>query len=310
MMRLVAFLLFVCTFFSAQGQSTLYQQYIERYKGMAIEQMQRYGIPASITLAQGLLESGAGTSMLATKANNHFGIKTGGTWNGPYVTKDDDKKGEFFRKYDSVEQSYEDHSRFLSTRGRYSDLFKLARTDYKGWAHGLKKAGYATNPEYALKLISIIELYELHQYDTQRYVADNTKQPGKEKKHHGQKSEQAGTAGAGLRVDKVNGRYYVIARSGDTFATIAKEMKADERKLRKYNEVDDDAKLNAGDIVFLQKKQSHVARSLRGKTHQLLPGESVYTVSQRYGVKVKTLIKANRISGKYIPRAGDRILLQ
>ena len=135
---------------------------------MAIDQMNRYGIPASITLAQGLLESGAGTSMLAQKANNHFGIKVGGTWTGPYVTKDDDRQGERFRKYESVEESFEDHSRFLAERQRYASLFNLDPTDYRGWAHGLKEAGYATNPEYAKKLISLIDIYKLHEFDLQK----------------------------------------------------------------------------------------------------------------------------------------------
>lgn len=309
MKRLLVLFVFVCSLCEVMAQSTLYQQYIATYKDMAIEQMQRYGIPASITLAQGLLESGAGTSMLATKANNHFGIKTGGTWNGPYVVKDDDKKGEYFRKYESAAHSYEDHSRFLSTRGRYSNLFKLQRTDYKGWAHGLKAAGYATNPEYALKLISIIELYNLQQYDKQAYAAESKHNKHNKAYDKGKSTTKQVDVVKERYVGRVNGRYYVIARTGDTFATIAAEMHNDERKLRKYNEVDEHARLNTGDIVFLQKKKSHVAQQLRGKTCKIGNGESVYTISQKYGVKVKTLIKANKISGKYIPHVGDTLLL-
>ena len=148
----------------AQGVSQQYLNYIERYKGMAIDQMLRYKIPASITLAQGLLESGAGTSTLARKANNHFGIKCGRAWKGPYVLQDDDERNEKFRKYRSVEESYEDHSRFLQ-QARYSSLFDLSPKDYKGWARGLKRCGYATNPRYASLLIDLIERYDLDQYD-------------------------------------------------------------------------------------------------------------------------------------------------
>ena len=148
----------------AQGVSQQYLNYIERYKGMAVDQMLRYKIPASITLAQGLLESGAGTSTLARKANNHFGIKCGRAWKGPYILQDDDARNEKFRKYRSVEESYEDHSRFLQ-QARYSSLFELSPKDYKGWARGLKRCGYATNPRYASLLIDLIERYDLDQYD-------------------------------------------------------------------------------------------------------------------------------------------------
>ena len=146
-------------------RNSVYQQYVDQYKDAAIEQMHRYKIPASITLAQALLESGAGTSYLAKQANNHFGIKVGTGWSGPYVTRDDDHKNERFRKYKNVEESYEDHSQFL-LKDRYKRLFDLNPQDYKAWARGLKACGYATNPQYADKLIEIIELYQLHQYDT------------------------------------------------------------------------------------------------------------------------------------------------
>lgn len=308
MKRILLFFLVLSVALTAGAQQSLYQQYIEKYKDMATEQMRRYGIPASITLAQGLLESGAGTSMLATKANNHFGIKTGGNWAGPYVVKDDDKRGEHFRKYDSAKQSYEDHSLFLSTRGRYSSLFKLSQTDYKGWAHGLKAAGYATNPEYAQKLISIIEIYNLQQYDKAAVPSYKTAtaSTGTRKST----AQDKGRDVAPLVVGRANGRYYVVARPGDTFATIAREMNADERKLRKYNEVPASHRLSAGDVVYLQKKRSHVAAPLRGKYHVIAAGESLYTISQQYGVKIKTLLRANDITGAYTPRVGNTLLLK
>lgn len=149
---------------TAQRQNSVCLDYIATYFQMAQEQMRQYGIPASITLAQGLEESGAGLSMLATKANNHFGIKVNEDWHGPYVLRDDDHPNDKFRKYEDVKDCFEDHSRFL-TRPRYQSLFNLERTDYKGWAEGLKRCGYATNPAYAEKLIKLIELYELQKYD-------------------------------------------------------------------------------------------------------------------------------------------------
>lgn len=310
MKRFLLSLACVLTLSAAQAQSTLYQQYIEKYKTFAVEQMMLHGIPASITLAQGLLESGAGTSTLATKANNHFGIKTGGTWQGPYVLRDDDRPGERFRKYASARESYEDHSLFLTSRPRYASLFQLDRTDYRGWAHGLKAAGYATNPEYARKLISIIELYHLDQYD-------QPAQQAHAKKHHTRKHAKEAPApvkqkapAPRLYVGRCNGRYYVVAREGDTYGTIAATMNADEHKLRRYNEADRQARLSKGDIVYLQKKQRHAVKSLRGTTHQLAAGESLYDVSQRYGVTLKALLKANRNQGRSLaPRVGERIVL-
>ena len=157
----------VCCFtMQAQTRSKQYEEYIRKYRDIAVEEMKRYHIPASITLAQGLLESGAGQSELARKSNNHFGIKCGGDWRGKTVSHDDDARGECFRAYKHPKESYEDHSKFLVNRPRYASLFKLQITDYRGWARGLKKAGYATNPRYAEQLIGIIELYDLHKYDT------------------------------------------------------------------------------------------------------------------------------------------------
>ena len=162
---LVIMSLCLTTSLHAQRKNT-YNAYIKQYAPMAIEQMQKYKIPASITLAQGLLESGAGRSELALKSNNHFGIKCHDSWRGKKTYHDDDAKGECFRVYKSVADSYEDHSQFLSGRTRYASLFKLQITDYKAWARGLKKAGYATDPSYANRLISIIEDYELYKYDS------------------------------------------------------------------------------------------------------------------------------------------------
>lgn len=150
-----------------QVTTAVTQKYIEDYKDIAMVEMQRYNIPASITLAQGILESGSGQGRLARYGNNHFGIKCHATWNGKTITHDDDEKSECFRRYKYAYESFEDHSQFLMKRGRYSSLFELNPTDYEGWAHGLKKAGYATDPTYARKLIALIKKFNLHQYDNQ-----------------------------------------------------------------------------------------------------------------------------------------------
>lgn len=172
--------------------------YVLQYAEMAQKEMKKFGIPASITLAQGLLESQAGMGELAVKSNNHFGIKCHKGWRGARVSHDDDAKGECFRKYKKVEQSYRDHSEFLSNRKRYGDLFKMKKTDYISWAHGLKKAGYATDPQYAYKLISLIERYELWQFD-------GSKAPLKTPKRSKQE-------------------YTYVVQQGDTLYSIAKKF--------------------------------------------------------------------------------------
>ncbi len=273
---------------SAQGH---YERYIAQYKDMAIEQMQRYGIPASITLAQGLLESGAGRSELATKANNHFGIKCGGDWKGKYMLKDDDARNEKFRVYRSAEESYEDHSRFLSERERYASLFKLSIADYKGWAHGLKRAGYATNPRYAHNLIDIIERYNLDRYD-----GKGRKYSAADKVKH--------------EVQMCNDNYYIIARRGDSFKTLGKEMGVRARKLRKYNEVNRHYALEEGDIVYLEKKRKRADCSLRGKVHVVADGESIHRIAQKYGIRMQTLYKKNRLPEDYSAKVGDKLRIR
>lgn len=173
------FLMLSPFFVIGQNKSNSTQDYINTYTKIAIEQEKQYGIPACITLAQGILESGSGRSRLATEANNHFGIKCHNDWKGKKIYKDDDKKNECFRVYDNAEQSYIDHSLFLVGKKRYAELFQLKITDYKGWAKGLKKAGYATNPKYPQLLIDIIELYDLANI-TQTYQEQEAQEENKE----------------------------------------------------------------------------------------------------------------------------------
>lgn len=304
MKQLLFSLYLFCIAATAFAQSNdAYLQYIDNYKMMAMDQMVRHKIPASITLAQGILESNAGRSMLATEANNHFGIKVGTSWTGPYVIKPDDKADDMFRKYNSAAESYEDHSVFLQ-RQRYAALFDLDPYDYKNWAHGLKAAGYATNPQYPTLLIKIIEDYNLAQYDRQAYVLAQGGSLPSSQTQHGGKRVYSHTP------HLCNDVVYIIARQGDTYDSIAREMGIKAKKLRKYNEVGSSHQLKDGDIVFLGKKKTHVARQFRRTYHRVEAGESFYSISQRYGVRFKQLYKWNDLRADHLPKAGDLLLLK
>ncbi len=285
---LCCFLLMVLTV-CGQTRNKKYEEYIDKYKELAVEQMERYGIPASITLAQGLLESGAGQSSLTRRSHNHFGIKCGGDWRGKTTYHDDDARGECFRVYKNARESYEDHSRFLANRSRYAALFKLKKDDYKGWAHGLKKAGYATNPQYAHSLIRIIELYQLDRYDT-----------------------KAGRKRAMIAYPHdtylSNGLLYIIARSGDTFELLKKEFGISKRKLIKYNDLFKDYILKEGDIIYLEKKKRKAKKP--HKQHVVKAGESMHSISQLYGVRIERLYKMNKKSEDYAPEVGDCLRLR
>ena len=286
---------------SAQARwNQTYQQYIDQYKDVAIEQMQRYGIPASITLAQGIFESGAGRSELAVKANNHFGIKCNG-WTGRRSYHDDDERGECFRAYDNAYESFEDHSKFLAERQRYRGLFNLKRDDYKGWARGLKAAGYATNPQYADRLIELIQLYKLYQYD---------KAKDYDKFLFGHAKSQPSNGQALHAIKVFNKNYYLIARRGDTFKSIADEIGISYRKLAKYNERDKRDRLDEGEIVWLKKKQKKAPKDYKGRLHYVKNGESMYTIAQNYGIRLKNLYKMNHLSPDYQIRVGDALRLR
>jgi LysM repeat protein len=270
----------------SQTLNPTYQAYIEKFHAIAIKQQKEHGIPASIILAQGLLESGAGRGILATEANNHFGIKCH-DWTGKKIYKDDDEKNECFRKYRHAEESYEDHSLFLVNRPRYSSLFLLNPTDYVSWAHGLKAAGYATDPAYAQKLINLIERYSLHQYDIEKKGLFATKTDLQTQ------SER--------RIYKSNYLRIVVATDDDTYASLAEELKISEKRLRKHNEVGTETQLKKGDIVYLSKKKKTAARA--NHIHVVQPGETLYGISQIYGIQLINLYKMNDIpftQGAYI----------
>lgn len=270
--------------------NSAYQAYIDEYADLAVDQMKRYGVPASITLAQALLESGAGRSTLATKGNNHFGIKCHG-WTGRTIAVDDDKRNECFRAYKSVKDSYEDHSTYLASGQRYRDLFKLKVTDYKGWAHGLKRAGYATNPKYATLLIDIIELYGLDKYDSDKKVRQQT-------------------AYGPHTIHKMGKNYYIFTRDGDTFKNIAKEVGVSSRKLAKYNERNKRDVLADGEIIWLKKKATKAPKEYKGYVHIVKAGESMYTIAQTYGITIKALYKINRMPSSYRIQVGDELLVR
>jgi len=279
--------------------NSVYQEYIDQYKDLAIEEMLRYNIPASITLAQGIFESGAGRSELSVKGNNHFGIKCHG-WAGRSVYHDDDARNECFRAYDNVLQSYEDHSKFLRYNVRYNSLFTLQRTDYRGWAQGLKACGYATNPRYADKLIELIELYKLYELDkATSYDKFMAKRGGYDKPV---------SQGMSLHPIKIyNKNYYIIARAGDTFKGIGEEIDISYRKIAKYNERDKNDVLHAGEIIYLKKKQKKADKAYKNRPHVVKAGESMYSIAQRYGIRLKSLYKKNHLSPDYQARVGDTL---
>lgn len=278
----------------SQTTNKAYLSYIDQYCQLAEKQEKEHGIPASIVLAQGLLESGAGQSEFAKLSNNHFGIKCN-DWTGEKIYHDDEKKGECFRKYDNVLDSYEDHVNFLKTRSRYAFLFSLNPTDYEGWAYGLKKAGYATDPTYAYKLISIIEVYDLHRFDLAENYTPNT---DNNSKTNLEKMENQGTMGkinatVMHSVLKVNGVKFVTSMPGDTYAGIADEFKTTEIRIRNYNEVNSTTELMPGVRVFIDSKRNKAPKE--NETHTVQPGESMHSIAQDYGIKITSLYKMNNI---------------
>lgn len=275
----------------AQTKSKAFLEYINQYSDLAVRQMQKHKIPASITLAQGILESGAGNSSFAKQSNNHFGIKCHRDWQGERVYKADDGPNDCFRKYKRVEESYEDHSLFLTKHGRYSVLFTYNITDYKSWARGLQTCGYATDKAYANKLIKLIEDYELYKFD-----------------QSGKKTQKTTLPKVAREVYKTHGLIYVIAKQGDSFEQIAYDMGFKAKNLWKHNDVHEGFPLNRGDIVYLEKKKSKADKP--HYEHVVRIGESMHSISQRYGIQMKRLYKMNKKDTDYVPVEGDVLKLR
>lgn len=293
------------------------EQYIEMYKSVAVEQMKSHGIPASITLAQGCLESGDGNSTLAREGNNHFGIKCHNDWKGESMRIDDDEKNECFRKYKKAQESYDDHADFLRGRDRYAFLFDLKITDYKGWAYGLKKAGYATNPQYAQMLIKIIEENNLYELDSKLAVR------AEKEKDLIPPSPAALEAVKQLKPAKNSPLYkysmnrtlyvqnnvaYIIANEGDTYREIGDEYNLFPREILRFNDVDRDASLPSGTVVYIQKKNNKAKRHLN--VHVAESGDTYYTISQRYAVRLDKILKYNKVKASDLPKEGDAVYLR
>ena len=315
--------------------------YIEQFATLAVEEMYRSGVPASITLAQGLLESRYGQSELAVKGNNHFGIKCHNSWNGKKIYYDDDSKGECFRKYSSPEQSYRDHSDFLRYRDRYKFLFDYKTTDYKAWANGLKKAGYATDPAYPKKLINLIETYKLYEYDRKpasfarsdrksKRSSDKVKEkktvmPEKSVSEIGQELPKSPNEieyvealtqqqrqdfhfSMSRDVYKRNGVPFVKAMEGETYATIASANNLFLREILKFNDLAAEAPLAPGTEVYLKPKKGQAVKGL--DKHVVEEGETLRSIAQRYGVRMKSLYKLNAMTDADVLREGDIIKLR
>ena len=287
-------------------------KYINEHKDDAVRDMLKTGVPASVTLAQACLESQDGGSTLAKKANNHFGIKCS-EWTGPSYTQDDDKKDECFRKYKTTLESYDDHSLFLSTRPRYASLFQLSITDYKGWAKGLKKAGYATDPTYANRLIKIIEdnqLFMLDQQQETQFTAslDNKlNSSGEERKVKKiyVPSVEAIDAFASRKILSGNGIDYIIVRKGDNFKSLAKEFKLGYWQLPKYNEMDEKTELTEGQIVYIKPKKNESAQMV----YVVKPGDTVLSISQENGIKSKFIYRYNNLQEGARVETGQQLYL-
>ncbi|MBP1664094.1 MAG: hemagglutinin [Bacteroidetes bacterium] len=285
-------LIFFSQTFLAQNRSESYLNYIEKYSNLAVEQQKRYKIPASITLAQGLLESAAGMSELSRTSNNHFGIKCHNEWEGEKVFhKDDHADPECFRKYKEVSESYEDHSLFLSNRRHYAFLFDLNPTDYKEWAYGLKKAGYASDPAYPVKLIKIIEDYDLHRYDLggkANYLYSRTEKAVRMHETIKPKASAGITDHDLFRNNKV---ICIFAHTGDSFESLAREFNIPEKKLLQYNDLSESTDIVPGTIIYLKAKKKKAAAGFL--QHVVKEGENMYRISQKYGIRLEMLYKLN-----------------
>ncbi len=283
------------------------EEYIQKYKNLAISEMKRSGIPASITLAQGCLESGNGNSRLAVEANNHFGIKCKSHWSGKRIYHTDDAPDECFRKYENAEESYLDHSDFLITSPRYSPLFALHITDYKQWAHGLKKAGYATDPSYADRLIKIIEdnkLYIYDQADSNKQLAVVEQERQKAKKY----PVSYLTVKASRSIELRNGLKSIVVQPGDTFEGLAKELGMSDWELYSYNDYWKGYQPRASEILYIEHKARKADR--KHLTHPVDSSDTMHFIAQRYGVKLKLLYARNRMKQGEEPASGELIYLR
>lgn len=311
--------LFAATFTAgqsfAQSKATIHA-YIEKFRDIAIEEMQRTGVPASITLAQGIHETGAGTSDLVTRSNNHFGIKCKTEWTGEKVYHDDDARGECFRKYDDPLISYRDHSDFLKNRAHYASLFKLDPTDYEAWAHGLKKAGYATNPKYPQILIKLIRDYNLQEYTL---IALGRKQLDVNEPQWAKNTTESNMAlgvSGGMKpelkknypdgVFKINDTKVIFVPKGVSYLALAEEHNVSLARLLDFNDLKDGDVTHEDGLLFLQRKRKTGATEF----HTVAPGETLYDIAQSEGIRLESLLEFNFLTPNVQPQVGEKLYLQ
>lgn len=284
----------------------IYMDYVRTYSVEARRQMDKHAIPASITLAQGLIETGGGTSTLAREHNNHFGIKCHTTWTGKRTYKRDDNPNDCFRSYPTAEASYQDHSLFLKGR-RYQRLFALRYDDYRGWAKGLQLCGYATNKGYANMLIKVIEDYELYSFDQGELPSwYGSAQPSRSQTKYRSSGKSYDNP---MRPSYLSyGLLYVLADQNDSYERIAEDMGISAKKLAKYNDTPLDYPLNEGDVVYLEPKNKEATS--RYSTYTVRIGDSMHDISQRFGIRLERLYKLNDKDEDYIPEEGDVLRLR
>ena len=295
------------------------KEYILKYKDIAMQEMQRTGVPAAITLAQGIHETSAGQSVLVLKSNNHFGIKCKAEWQGPSVSHDDDARGECFRKYSSPFDSYKDHSDFLATRSHYASLFRLDPTDYEAWAVGLKKAGYATNPKYPQILIKLIRDYDLQDYTL---IAMGTKPDNQQNDSWAKKydaNERTNTASVTPQpvaiepqktnyptgVFKINETKVVFIQKGTSFLAVAQEYDVPLNRLFEFNDMRQQELATADQLIYLQRKRKTGASEF----HTVAHGENLYQIAQIEGIRIESLLSYNLLKGNMQPQVGEKLYL-
>ncbi len=333
-MKRLVYLLFALSMATMlHAQNMTIEEYINTYKDLAVQEMIRTGVPASITLAQGIVETESGNSKLVKKSNNHFGIKCKETWTGPTVSHDDDARGECFRKYESAEQSYIDHSDFLRTRKHYHFLFGLDPADYKAWAYGLKKAGYATNPAYPQMLIKYIEKYNLNEYSLIALGKKKAEEPFIVKTEQPVISEQPVTTTVQQTITpaevqqtsdvvkeiikkpvvnypsgefKINETKVIYATQGTAFLAIAQKYNLPLKWLFDFNDLKEAEVVEQDQLIFLQRKRLVGANPF----HVVASGETVYDIAQAQGIRLEALLKLNQIPVNKQPATGEQLYLQ
>lgn len=320
---IIALSVFCCSISIAQSPSDI-RDYINKYKSIALEQERIYGIPAPITLAQGILESGAGKSDLATNANNHFGIKAIGGWSGRvYLAWDDGVQKSRFRVYSSVAASYEDHSKILKEGSRYQSLFNYSVYDYHSWAYGLQKAGYASSSKYAKALIGYIDAYQLYSINGgvklksgKKTVISKTISVDELSLSSDLVIDESVTTEEEEEVKCITNKYAVLINGvrctilypGETLSSIAMKYDISKREILKLNETDTESDIQEGDVVYLQKKKSKYYGAL--DFYRAKDGETLYDIAQKFGIRKGQLAKMNRMSPSSVLAEGDLVRLK